>query len=133
MTESPLLVNEEQSPWEMYPDDEHRQARIRERTFIAADRTPTRSLSMGDFEVPPGAQLDLHHHHPQEVYYVTDGEAEVYLDGRWQPLRKGDVVYFPGDAVHGARNLGTVTCRIVWIFPTDTYEEIEYFDDPVAE
>jgi len=48
------------------------------------------------------------------------------------PLRgrvSADVVYFPGDAVHGARNCGTVTCRVVWVFPTDTYEEIECFDD----
>jgi len=53
----------------------------------------------------------------------------AHLDGRWRPLGKGDVVYFPGDAVHGARNCGTVTCRVVWVFPTDTYEEIECFDD----
>lgn len=129
MPESTIQVNEEQYPWELDAADEDRAARIRLRTFISAGRTPTKGISMGDFEVPPGAMLDPHHHHPQEVYYVTGGEAEVYLGGRWQPLRKGDVVYFPGDAVHGVRNRGTVTCRIVWIFPADSYEEIEYFDD----
>jgi quercetin dioxygenase-like cupin family protein len=129
MPESTVKVNEEQRPWELEPGDEDRAARIRVRTFISSDRTPTSGVSMGVFEMPPGALLAPHHHHPQEVYYVTGGEAEVYLDGSWQPLRCGDVVYFPGDAVHGARNRGPVSCTIVWVFPTDTYEEIEYFDD----
>ena len=84
---------------------------------------------MGVFELPPGALLDQHHHHPREVYYVVDGEAEVHLDGEWRPLRKGDVVYVPGDAVHGARNRGEVTCTVVWAFPADCYDEIEYFGD----
>jgi len=30
--------------------------------------------------------------------------------------------------VRGARNRGAATCTIVWIFPTDTYSEIEYID-----
>lgn len=129
MPESTVRVNEEQYPWELDPRDEGRAARIRVRTFISGDRTPTRGRSMGVFEMPPGALLDPHHHHPQEVYYVTAGEAEVFVDGEWRALRRGDVVYFPGDAVHGARNRGAASCTIVWVFPTDTYEEIEYFDD----
>jgi quercetin dioxygenase-like cupin family protein len=125
MSDSTVFANDEQYPWETDPAD----VGIRQRTLISAARTPSSGISMGVFEVPPGALLDRHHHHPQEVYYVVDGKAEVYLDGEWRPLRKGDVAYFPGDAVHGARNRGEVNCTIVWIFPTDTYEEIEYFDD----
>ena len=129
MTESTIHANEEQYPWELDPDDQGRSARIRTRTFISADRTATSGVSMGVFEMPPGALLDPHHHHPQEIYYVIDGEAEVYLDGEWGQLGKGDVVYVPSDAVHGARNRGEVSCTIVWIFPSDTYEEVEYFND----
>jgi quercetin dioxygenase-like cupin family protein len=129
MAESAFLANQEQYPWELDPDDEGRVGRIRTRTFVSAGRTPSRGISMGVFEMPPGALLDPHYHHPREVYYVIDGEAEVYLDGEWRPLRKGDVVYFPGDAVHGARNRGQVTCTIVWAFPADCYDDIEYFSD----
>jgi uncharacterized cupin superfamily protein len=60
---------------------------------------------------------------------VNAGEAEVLVEGAWRPLRAGDVASFPGDAVHGARNRGASTCRIMWIFPTDTDEELEYVDD----
>ena len=127
MAERTVLANEEQYPWELDPWDEGRPARIRVRTLISGDKTPTSGIAMGVYELPPGAQLDLHHHHPQEVYYVTAGEAELFTDGEWKPLRRGDVAFFPGDAVHGTRNRGSVTCAIVFVFPTDTYDEIEYF------
>jgi quercetin dioxygenase-like cupin family protein len=127
MTESVIHANEDDYPWELEPEDAHRDARVRNRTFLSAGRTPSSGLSMGVFEMPPGALLEPHSHHPREVYYVVDGEAEVYADDEWRSLRKGDVVYFPGDAVHGARNRGDVTCRIVWAFPADSYDEIEYF------
>jgi quercetin dioxygenase-like cupin family protein len=127
MPESVIHANEAQYPWELEPDDAHRDARIRTRTFISAGRTATSGLSMGVFEMPPGALLDPHRHHPQEVYYVTGGGSEVFLDEEWRPLRTGDVVYVPGDAVHGARNRGDTPCTIVWVFPADSYDEIEYF------
>ena len=81
---------------------------------------------MGTFELPPGSMDEPHRHEPAEVYYVTAGEAEVSLEGRWRPLRKGDVVYIPGGAPHGTRNRGLETCTIVWIFARDSYGEVEY-------
>ena len=126
--ERAFLAPESAAPWEYDPPNEGDTAEIRWRTLVSADRTPTSGLSMGVFEVPPGAQLAPHHHAPQEVYYVVAGEAEVFVDGAWRPARPGDVAYFPGGAVHGARNRGVTTCRIAWAFPTDTFDEIEYRD-----
>ncbi len=127
MSESVIHRNESEYRWELEPDDVHRAARIRVRTFVSGGRTATSGLSMGVFDLPPGALLDPHSHRPQEVYYVTAGEAEVFHGDRWRPLHAGDVVYFPADTVHGARNRGDATCTIVWVFPADSYDEIEYF------
>jgi quercetin dioxygenase-like cupin family protein len=99
---------------------------IRWRTLVSADRTPTSGVSMGVFEVPPGSCLAPHRHVPQEVYYVTAGRGEVYIDGGWRPLGAGDVAYFPAGDVHGARNRGDSEFRIVWIFPVDDYEAVVY-------
>lgn len=129
MADSAFLVNEDQYEWELDPWDEGRASRIRQRTCVSAGRTPSSGISMGVFELPPGAGLDPHHHRPPEVYYVTGGAAEVLVGGRWRPLGKGDVAYFPGDVVHGARNRGAETCTIVWVFATDSYDKIEYFAD----
>jgi quercetin dioxygenase-like cupin family protein len=129
MSERVMQANQEQYEWDTDPADAGKATMIRWRTLVSGTRTPSKGLSTGVLEAPPGAELAPHHHHPQEVYFVTGGEGEVYRDGDWRPLRTGDVVYFPGDAVHGLRNRGTSTCTVVWIFPTDTYEEIEYIDD----
>lgn len=99
------------------------------KTFLSAGRTPSSGISMDVFELPPGALLDPHHHHPQEACYVIDGEAEVFADGAWKPLHRGDVVYFPADAVHGARSDGAATCTIVCVLPADPYDAIECFSD----
>ena len=70
-----------------------------------------------------------HHHSAQEIYYVTAGAGEVFVEGAWQAVRAGDVIFHPGDAVHGARNRGDGPFTTAWVFPTDTYEEIVYIDD----
>ena len=123
------LANEEHVAWEYDPRNEGDTSSLRWKTMISAGRTPSRGLSVGVMEVRSGAQLAPHHHHAREVYYVTAGEAEVFVEGAWAPVRAGDVVYFPGDAVHGARKRGGGTCRIVWAFPVDDYDDVEYFDD----
>ena len=128
LPELAFLANEADATWEYDRPAEGDSACVRWRTLVSAGRTPTSGISMGVCEIPPGAQLSPHHHRPQEVYYVTAGEAEVFLGGEWRPLRAGDVAYFPGDAVHGVRNHGAALCRIVWVFPTDTYDEIDYVD-----
>jgi len=131
MPDEIIHINEADAPWEASYEGPVGPTVMIERTFFTAQRTPTSGLSMGSFEVPPGAQLPPHYHHPAEVYFVTSGEAEVYHDGEWHPLRRGDALFFPPDAVHGVRNRGTERVAIVFVFPTDSYDAVEYFS--VAE
>ncbi len=126
MSEHVIHRNESGVPWESDPEDAGRAARVRWRTLVGGAEAGTSGVTMGTFELPPGAVLDPHRHRPQEVYYVAGGEAEVHLDGEWRPLRAGDVVNVPGDAVHGVRNRGDLTCTVVWVFPTDSYDEVDY-------
>jgi len=128
MPEPAVLVNEGRYAWEDEPDDKDGGPKVRWRTLLSADRTPSAGITMGVFEVPPRAEMAPHRHHVQEVYYVVSGAAEVFMNDQWRPVRRGDAIYFPGDAVHGARNRRRTTCTVVWAFPTDTYDEIEYFD-----
>ena len=124
MAEEFHLAHEAESPWE----EDAAEPGVRWRQLVSADRTPSQGLSVGVFEVLPGSELSPHRHDPQEVYYVIEGRAEIYRDGAWGPLERGDVAYIPGGAVHGVRNRGDETIVIVWVFPADTYDEIEYFD-----
>lgn len=126
--ERAVLAAESATPWEYDAPHEGDTAAIRWRTLVSAGRTPSTGIAAGVLEVAPGSQLAPHRHEPQEVYYVTAGEGEVFLDGAWRPARAGDVAYFPGGHVHGARNRGQAEFRIVWVFPVDDYEAVVYED-----
>ena len=132
MTERTFHAAEGESPWEYDTPRQGEEASVRWRTLVSAGLTPTSGLTFGVCEVPPGAELHPHHHHPAEVYYVTAGEAEVLMDGAWRTMRAGDVAYHPGDAVHGIRNRGEDIFVLVYAFPSDTFAEIEYFEDEGA-
>lgn len=98
------------------------------RTLLSADRTPTRALTMGVAELPPGeAQaLALHRHRQPEAYYVLAGKGEVVVSGECHAVQAGSAVFLPGDAVHAARNTGNEVLRILYVFAADGFDEIEY-------
>lgn len=125
MIEKFHLAHEQDSPWETWEETPG----VRQRTLVSADATPSHGLTFGVFEVLPGGELAPHHHAPQEVYYVIEGRAQIYRDGVWQAVERGDVAYIPGGAVHGMRNRTDATILLAFAFPTDTFEEIEYVDD----
>lgn len=53
----------------------------------------------------PGAASNIHTHPFQEEYYkVHQGEIELYLEGKWKPLKAGEEAFIPKNAVHGFRN-----------------------------
>ncbi|SHG88732.1 helix-turn-helix domain-containing protein [Cognatishimia maritima] len=41
-----------------------------------------------------------------EDIYAIDGDFEVFIDGTWQTIRKGEAKRFAADQPHGYRNLG---------------------------
>ena len=125
MTDALHVAHDYQTAWE----DEPETPGVRWRNLISGDRTPSHGLNVGVFEVLPGGELAPHHHAPQEVYYVVAGQAEIHRDGVWKPFARGDVAYIPGGTVHGVRNRGDEAITVVWAFPTDTYDEVEYIDD----
>lgn len=97
------------------------------RTLISGDRTPTDSLTVGIAEVPAGApDPRLHRHAQAEVYHVLAGEGMVTIDGRDFALRAGSTAFIPGDALHGARNTGAEPLRILYVFASGSFDEIDY-------
>ena len=50
-----------------------------------------------------GAEVEDHIVRNSESFYVLDGELEVFFEGEWHTLAKGDACYFPPNYSHGAR------------------------------
>ena len=83
-------------------------------------------LSCGVLVLPPGEELPLHHHSPQEVYIIRNGEGLLLSSLSSKKVYKDSFVYIPKNVEHGLKNTGAEDLEILWIFPTDCWEEVEY-------
>jgi len=97
------------------------------RTLLSADRTPTEALTLGVAEVPAGEEAPrTHRHAAAEAYYILEGAGVVEIEGREHPVEKGSAVFLPGNALHRLRNTGSAALRLVYVFPVDAFEDVEY-------
>tara|TARA_B100000780_G_scaffold44319_1_gene27537 strand:- start:217 stop:591 length:375 start_codon:yes stop_codon:yes gene_type:complete len=115
------VSNQEWSMSEKYPG-------VRWKFLIDADFMGSSGLSLGLAEIAPGGDLTLHYHSPAEIYVVTSGKGMLNKSGELEEIKKGDVVYIAGNAKHALKNVGTKTLEFYWIFPTDTFSEVKYFN-----
>ena len=100
---------------------------VRWKFLIDADFTESSGLSLGIAEIAPGGDLILHYHSPAEIYVVTDGTGMLNKSGTLEEIKKGDVIYISENAKHALKNDGKETLKFYWIFPTNTFSEVEYF------
>ena len=127
MTRSkPVVLHENDCALESWSDETH--DRVRWRTLLSADRTPTSALTMGVAELPPGhaGPVVTHRHQQVEAYYVLAGEGIVSIAGVEHPVRAGSAVFLPGDAEHGAVNTGAETLRLLYVFAADSFDQVQY-------
>ena len=114
------VSDQEWSTTEKYPG-------VRWKFLIDADFTKSSKLSLGFAEIAPGGNLILHYHSPAEIYVITDGKGILNKSGELEEIKKGDVVYIGGNEKHALKNDGNETLKFYWIFPTDSFSEVEYF------
>ena len=94
-----------------------------------ADSTQMKShgLSCGVLVLPPGEELPMHYHSPQEIYVIRRGEGLLLSSLNKKKVRKDSFVYIPKNFEHGLKNTGKGDLELLWIFPTDCWAEVEYF------
>ena len=100
---------------------------VRWKFLIDSDYTKSSGLSLGFAEIDPGGDLILHYHSPDEIYVVTDGVGTLNKSGELEEIKKGDVVFIAGNEKHALKNNGREVLKFYWIFPTDSFSEVEYF------
>ena len=114
------VLDQECSSTEKYPG-------VKWKFLIDADFDGSSSLSVGFAQIAPGGNLTLHYHSPAEIYVVTNGTGILNKSGELETIKKGDVVYIAGNTEHALKNNGKETLELYWIFPTDSFSEVEYF------
>ncbi len=94
---------------------------------VNAGITESNGLSCGYLQVDPNAELPLHYHKEQEIYIITQGYAELLTGASSsRTVTAGDTIYIPEKSWHGIKNISRSIVEFIWIFPTDTWQEVRY-------
>ena len=100
---------------------------IRWQFSVNAGTTVSKGLSCGYLQVDPHAKLPLHYHKEQEIYIITQGDAELLTGATSsRAVTTGDTIYIAENSWHGIKNVSRSIVEFVWIFPTDTWQEVRY-------
>jgi quercetin dioxygenase-like cupin family protein len=79
------------------------------------DGAPVYALRM--IEVNPGGHTPRHSHPCEHENFVVEGEGRVLINGEWQLLKAGDVVFVPGNMEHTYENTGSVPFKFLCGIP----------------
>lgn len=79
------------------------------------DSAPVYSLRMIEVEV--GGHTPRHSHPFEHENFVVEGEGRVLINGGWQALKTGDVVFVPGNMEHTYENMGNTTFKFLCGIP----------------
>jgi mannose-6-phosphate isomerase-like protein (cupin superfamily) len=63
--------------------------------------------SLAHAKVKPGEVTYAHRLKSSEVYYILEGEGEMYIDEEEEKVFAGQVIYIPPNSVQRIKNTGT--------------------------
>ena len=97
------------------------QAQVKRTAVLTADvAAPGREAVVVRGEIAPGASAARHTHPGDEISYITEGEAELLIDGEAPRMVKaGEAFVVAAGKVHGARNSGAAPLRFVGVYVVD--------------
>ena len=128
--QKPIIINQAELAWEGWEDAViAAKSAIRWKILISGERGPSSGLVMGIAECPTGARLPLHHHDPEETYYVISGRCHIEIDGHEAEIGPGSAVYIPSNAKHAVCCIGTEPLVFVFSFACDRFDQIVYHFD----
>jgi quercetin dioxygenase-like cupin family protein len=123
----PVVVQESAREWQTWPDEEViRRGLVYWKTLVSGDVTRSDALTMGIAKIPPGEALHEHRHQQAEIYLVLGGTGSVWIDGKARSVEAGSAVFLPGNVAHSCKNTGTSDLRFAYVFPANSFEEVEY-------
>ena len=86
------------------------------RHFVEGSTDQLKGLSVGSIELKPGQAPHPPHTHPEEeLLIVTDGHAEISLEGKVTPVGPGSVMYAGSNHLHGIVNTSAAPMTFFWV------------------
>lgn len=127
MSQEPVVSREGDQEWETWNEEDiPKKGLVYWKTLISKGVTPSENLTLGLGRLPPGGALHEHRHAQEEVYLVLEGSGLVTVGDEEVAVEAGSAVFIPGDAPHSCENTGASDLRVAYVFPADSFEEVEY-------
>ncbi len=57
---------------------------------------------------------------------MLEGSGLVRVGAEELAVEAGSAVFIPGDALHSCENTGASDLRFAYVFPADSFDEVEY-------
>jgi len=93
--------------------------------FLIAPEQTSGKISLYRGTLPPGVVVPLHSHAEPEIFYVLEGDLEVYQESGtqkgWSTSPAGSVVAVPGEVKHALRNTSSRPATTVLITQDQLY------------
>jgi len=74
--------------------------------LISPQNSSTKNISVQISEVPVGSEQPIHHHEPEQCYYIIRGKGLMIIEEESKEVIAGDAVYIPSNLKHGIKNIG---------------------------
>ena len=127
MERGPIMSREVDQEWETWSEEDiPEKGLVYWKTLISKGVTRSENLTLGVASLPPGGALHEHRHTQDEVYLVLEGSGLVRVGDEELTVGAGSAVFIPGDALHSCENTGTSDLRVAYVFPADSFEDVEY-------
>ena len=126
----PILIDQSELEWESWEDPNIAEASpVRWKLLISSDRCQSSGIVIGIAEIPPNVSLLLHHHEPEETYYVISGNGYMKIDDCEGQLVPGTAVFIPPNSKHTVRCTGTEPLVFIFTFARDSFDQVDYIFD----
>ena len=84
------------------------------RELLAHRNSSIRNQSLAEARVEPGKSTQEHfHRRTEEIYYITQGSAQIRIGNEISQVRVGDAIAIPPGQKHKIWNSGAETLRLL--------------------
>ena len=109
-------VNEKDRDWEPGSHEDPANPGVYKKALIRREEADPRSkLMMFQLCKIPPKTTHVAHAHPtmDEIFYFTDGEGEIKVNGEVEKVQSGDRIIVPAGETHQIRNLGKTELKFI--------------------
>jgi mannose-6-phosphate isomerase-like protein (cupin superfamily) len=72
--------------------------------LTSAITSESRHLTTTFVEIKPNGKQRIHHHDPEQIYFILEGSGLMTVENETERVSKGDCIFIPSEAPHGLEN-----------------------------